>query len=557
MQIKDKKQTCFALIGVFIVFFACIGIIRLSNNISYSSKMAYYDLNWNIIINERNYGKHGLSSFVFPPLERNSIITMTASAPELQNDGYTNLELEIDDCAVEVFHNQKCVLSKSMSRYLKHKYIGSGLLNVPLVGLKHGDTIKIKLYVNENNAFKWLRPVRFTSMTDCFANYVRENLFIFVCNIFLLVFGLIGSILSFVLWTYRKQAMSLLVLAQLVFWSSICIFCKHRFVQFFSLNFALNTIVAYFALEIALICVFLLYYLCFANEEIVKKIYKIVIRILSVVFIAFWILHYTDVWHLAKQIVIIRGFLIFLGVYGFSVSCAIIIIKPLEKCVSALGFLLLCIFFIYDYVYYFVFFVTMGSFAFNRNNWFVFGVISLTVCIIIYFVFQLVSSAVENVGTHVDEQSKSVDFVTNVLTRDAIIEKFKHFESLDKSYAVVAIDFLNMPDVSTKAGAEAFYEAISFFAGLIKHVFGIVSEIGRISNTGFIVLSTEITEKRLQQMLLVFQNILNSNNKHDKSMTVLTGTAFSYEMKDSDCHALYSLALQRRSVLGSEKHSKK
>ena len=272
MQIKDKKQTCFALIGVFIVFFACIGIIRLSNNISYSSKMAYYDLNWNIIINERNYGKHGLSSFVFPPLERNSIITMTASAPELQNDGYTNLELEIDDCAVEVFHNQKCVLSKNMSRYLKHKYIGSGLLNVPLVGLKHGDTIKIKLYVNESNAFKWLRPVRFTSMTDCFANYVRENLFIFVCDIFLLVFGLIGSILSFVLWTYRKQAMSLLVLAQLVFWSSICIFCKHRFVQFFSLNFALNTIVAYISLEIALICVFLLYYLCFANEEIVRKI---------------------------------------------------------------------------------------------------------------------------------------------------------------------------------------------------------------------------------------------------------------------------------------------
>ena len=277
--------------------------------------------------------------------------------------------------------------------------------------------------------------------------------------------------------------------------------------------------------------------------------------VLTVIFSTLWVLHFTNVWHLSGQIVCLRVLLIIIGVYGFTVSCCIIIVKPLVKCISALGFFLLSIFFLYDYVYYFVFFMTMGSVAFNRNNWYVFGIISLSVCIIVNFIFELVNSATEDIGTHVIEQSRSVDFVTDVLTREAIVEKFSHFEKLNKNYTLVSFDFLNMPDVSTKAGAESFYESIAFFAGLIKHVFGIVSEIGRVSNTGFIVLSSEISEKRLQQMLLVFQNIMNSDTNHGKDVSVMIGSAFSSELKECTCHALYLLAQQRRALLSVSRRS--
>ena len=549
MQIKDPKSTCFAFIGVFVVVFACIGILRLSRNIASVESLSYYDLDWNVFINEKNSGRHRLSTFVFPKLERGTVIQLFSTAPELQNIDYINLEFEVDDCGVEVFQNDSCVFRQNMERFKNHIYIGSGLLNIPLVGLQHGDKLQINLYVNENNAFKMLKPVKFTPLSKSFVNYIRQNLFIFSCNAFLLILGLIGSILSFAFWTYRKQALSLLVLSHMVLWSSMCLFCKHRFVQFFSLNFAFNTVLAYVSLEIALACIFLLYYLCFANTQLIKNIYRIIMWILTVFFATLWILHYTNVWHLSAQIVYLRALLIVIGVYGFTVSCCIIIVKPLVKCISALGFFLLSIFFLYDYVYYFVFFMTMGSVAFNRNNWYVFGIISLSVCIIVNFIFELVNSATEDIGTHVIEQSRSVDFVTDVLTREAIVEKFSHFEKLNKNYTLISFDFLNMPDVSTKTGAEAFYEAISFFAGLIKHVFGIVSEIGRISDTGFIVLSSEISEKRLQQMLLVFQNIMNSDTKHGKDVSVMIGSAFSYEIKDGGCYELYSLAQQRRAVL--------
>jgi len=555
VQIKDQKKTCFALIGIFLVISLCIGILRLSHNISYTSRLTYYDLDWEITINNRNYGKHRFSSFEFPPFERDSVIELVSTAPDLKKMEYTDLQIEIDDCAIEIYQDDDCVFSQNKERFKEHKYIGSGLLNVPLVNLKRGEAIKIILYANEKNAFKRLHPVKFTSLSDSYAVYVKQNFFIFVCLAFLLVLGLIGTILSFTLWTYKKQAMSLLVLAQLVFWSSMCLFCKHRFVQFFSMNFAFNTILAYVSLEIALICVFLLYYLSFANDDLIKKIYKIAIRWITILFTVLWILHFTDIWHLSKQIVCIRAFLIILGIYGFSVSCCILVLEPFVKGISALGFFLLCIFFIYDYLYYFVFFLTMGSFAFNRNNWFIFGIISLGVCIIIDFIFQLVNSATEDADIYVTEQSRSIDFVTGVLTRDAIIEKFKYFEKLNKNYTLVSFDFLNMPETSTKNGAETFYESISFLSGLIKHVFGIVSEIGRISDTGFIILSSEISEKRLQQMLLVFQNILNSDNNHNKDISVLVGSAFSNELKDCNCYSLYSLAQQRRSVLALNKRN--
>lgn len=562
MQIKDPKSTCFALIGVFVVVFACIGILRLSRNISSAANLSYYDLDWNIIINEKIseennekqrlstfYGKQRLSSFVFPELKRDTVIQLFSVAPEFQDIDYINMEFEIDDCGVEVFKNNECVFRQNMERFKNHKYIGSGLLNIPLVNLEHGDKLQINLYVNENNAFSMLKPVKFAPMSKSSVNYVRQNLFTFICNAFLLILGMIGFLLSFAFWTYRRKAMSLLVLSHLVFWSSMCLFCKHRFVQFFSLNFALNTELAYASLEISLTCVFLLYYLCFANTDLIRKIYKIAMWVLMVFFSTLWILHFTNVWHLSGQIVYLRALLIILGIYGFAVSCCIIIVKPLVKSVSALGFFLLCIFFLYDYVYYFVFFMTMGSFAFNRNNWFVFGIISLGVCLIIDFIFQLVNSAAEDIGTHVVEQSRSVDFVTDVLTREAIVEKFSYFEKSNKNYTLISFDFINMPDVSTKAGAESFYDSIAFFAGLIKHVFGIVSEIGRISNSSFIVLSSEISEKRLQQMLLVFQSILNSDDKYGKDVSIMVGSAFSNEIKESSCYSLYSLAQQRRYVL--------
>ena len=555
MQIKDPKKTCFAFVGVFVVVFACIGILRLSRNISSVANLSYYDLDWNIFINDKNCGRQRLSTFVFPQLERGTVIQMFSTAPELQNIDYINLELEVDDCGVEVFRNDSCVFRQNMERYKSHKYIGSGLLNIPLVDLMHGDKLQINLYVNERNAFKTLKPVKFTPLSKSFVNYIRQNLFIFSCNAFLLILGLIGSILSFAFWTYRRQALSLLVLSHIVLWSSLCLFCKHRFVQFFSLNFAFNTVLAYASLEVALSCMFLLYYLCFANTQLVKNIYKAVMWVLTVIFSTLWVLHFTNVWHLSGQIVCLRVLLIIIGVYGFTVSCCIIIVKPLVKCISALGFFLLSIFFLYDYVYYFVFFMTMGSVAFNRNNWYVFGIISLSVCIIVNFIFELVNSATEDIGTHVIEQSRSVDFVTDVLTREAIVEKFSHFEKLNKNYTLVSFDFLNMPDVSTKAGAESFYESIAFFAGLIKHVFGIVSEIGRVSNTGFIVLSSEISEKRLQQMLLVFQNIMNSDTNHGKDVSVMIGSAFSSELKECTCHALYLLAQQRRALLSVSRRS--
>ena len=555
MQIKDPKKTCFAFVGVFVVVFACIGILRLSRNISSVANLSYYDLDWNIFINDKNCGRQRLSTFVFPQLERGTVIQMFSTAPELQNIDYINLELEVDDCGVEVFRNDSCVFRQNMERYKSHKYIGSGLLNIPLVDLMHGDKLQINLYVNERNAFKTLKPVKFTPLSKSFVNYIRQNLFIFSCNAFLLILGLIGSILSFAFWTYRRQALSLLVLSHIVLWSSLCLFCKHRFVQFFSLNFAFNTVLAYASLEVALSCMFLLYYLCFANTQLVKNIYKAVMWVLTVIFSTLWVLHFTNVWHLSGQIVCLRVLLIIIGVYGFTVSCCIIIVKPLVKCISALGFFLLSIFFLYDYVYYFVFFMTMGSVAFNRNNWYVFGIISLSVCIIVNFIFELVNSATEDIGTHVIEQSRSVDFVTDELTREAIVEKFSHFEKLNKNYTLVSFDFLNMPDVSTKAGAESFYESIAFFAGLIKHVFGIVSEIGRVSNTGFIVLSSEISEKRLQQMLLVFQNIMNSDTNHGKDVSVMIGSAFSSELKECTCHALYLLAQQRRALLSVSRRS--
>lgn len=555
MQIKDPKKTCFAFVGVFVVVFACIGILRLSRNISSVANLSYYDLDWNIFINDKNCGRQRLSTFVFPQLERGTVIQMFSTSPELQNIDYINLELEVDDCGVEVFRNDSCVFRQNMERYKSHKYIGSGLLNIPLVDLMHGDKLQINLYVNERNAFKTLKPVKFTPLSKSFVNYIRQNLFIFSCNAFLLILGLIGSILSFAFWTYRRQALSLLVLSHIVLWSSLCLFCKHRFVQFFSLNFAFNTVLAYASLEVALSCMFLLYYLCFANTQLVKNIYKAVMWVLTVIFSTLWVLHFTNVWHLSGQIVCLRVLLIIIGVYGFTVSCCIIIVKPLVKCISALGFFLLSIFFLYDYVYYFVFFMTMGSVAFNRNNWYVFGIISLSVCIIVNFIFELVNSATEDIGTHVIEQSRSVDFVTDVLTREAIVEKFSHFEKLNKNYTLVSFDFLNMPDVSTKAGAESFYESIAFFAGLIKHVFGIVSEIGRVSNTGFIVLSSEISEKRLQQMLLVFQNIMNSDTNHGKDVSVMIGSAFSSELKECTCHALYLLAQQRRALLSVSRRS--
>ena len=555
MQIKDPKKTCFALIGVFVVSFACIGILRLASNIAFTANLSSYDLDWNIFIDNKDYGRQRLSTFVFPHMKRGTTIQLLSTAPELPDIDYMNLELEINDCGVEVFRGGTCILRQNMDRFKNHIYIGSGLLNIPFVKLEHGEPLQINLYVNETNAFKMISPIKFTPVSSSFVMYVRQNLFIFICNAFLLILGMVGSILSFTLWTYRKQAMSLLVMAQIVFWSSLCLFCKHRFIQFFSLNFALNTELAYASLEVSLSCVILLYYLCFANSSVVKMIYKIVMWILTLVFISFWVLHFTNVWHLSGQIFYLRALLIFLGVYGFAVSCCIIIIKPLVKCISALGFFLLCIFFLYDYVYYFVFLMTMGSFAFNRNNWYVFGIISLSVCVIIDFLFQLVNSATEDVDSYIIKQSRSVDFVTDVLTREAIIEKFNFFEKSNKNYTLISFDFLNLPDVSTKAGAESFYASISFFAGLIKHVFGIVSDVGRISNTGFIVLSSEISEKRLQQMLLVFQNILNSDTNHSKDVTVMVGSAYSYEAKESNCYTLYSLAQQRRFVLNLNKRS--
>ncbi|MBO4759430.1 MAG: hypothetical protein J5505_05165, partial [Spirochaetaceae bacterium] len=101
MQIKDPKKTCFALIGVFVVSFACIGILRLSRNIAFTADFSSYDLDWNVFIDNKDYGRQRLSTFVFPHLKRGTTIQLVSTAPELPDIDYMNLELEINDCGVE------------------------------------------------------------------------------------------------------------------------------------------------------------------------------------------------------------------------------------------------------------------------------------------------------------------------------------------------------------------------------------------------------------------------------------------------------------------------
>lgn len=505
---------------------------------------------WNIKINEKDYGINRLSTFIFPAMQTGSVIELTSNVPELKNMRYPNLQLEIRDCAIKIFRKNIWVYEKNMDHLKNQNFIGKGILNVPLRDLKSGEEIQIIFYTNEKNAFSKLKPVKFIPLSDAFSSYVVQNIFIFVCIAFLFVLGLTGFALSLKFWVYRKKALTLFVLTQLVFWSSIWLFCKHYFIQFFSLDFALNSVIRFFSLEIVLICNSLLYYLCFTHSEKKRKFLKIFIKCMIVVFILLWILHFTNFFHLSRHDPFIYFFTVVIVFFSFINVCYELLKKPLLDSIPAVGFFLLYLLFLFDFICYFVFYLNIGTFAYNRNTWFAVGIVSLSVSIIVDFIFQLAWSAAEDIDNFVVEESRSIDFVTNVLTRESLMSKFSDYEKSKKNFAIVYFEFVNMPEVTTEIGAKTFYKTISFFSGLINHVFGIVGDIGRVSNTSFVVISTVLSEKRLQQLLSTFQNIFNSdNNQQDKNISVLIGSAFSYEISDCNCRSLYVMARERRAVM--------
>ncbi len=549
MQIKEPKSTFFAVLSVFIVFLLCISFMRLSVIISNPSVLYDLDSCLNIKINDTDYGKQKLSKFVFPSLKAGSVVTVSTVVPDICKVEYPELQMEISDAAVKVFNDGNCVYEQYMDRFSERDFIGSGVLSVPLSDFKSGDVIDIEFFVNEKNAFMQLKPFQVIPASKKFSCYIKDNLFVFICIAFMFVLGLVGSVLCFSFWIYKRKAIELLTLAQLLLWASVYLICDHGFVQYFSLDFAVNTTVKIIALIIALFSILTLYYFCFGQNNNNQKILNIFIKCLLGVTAVLLILHFTGICHFSRQMVIFRILIGLIAFYGLFNAGYILYKEPFEKCISAVGILLLLIFFSFDYFCFFIFYVVVGTSAFIHNIWFAVGIVCLFVCILIDFIMQLVKSVSKDFDNIVDENSKSIDFLTDVLNRDALMQKFSEIEKLKKNYVLITLDIVNTADVSTKAGAELFNETVVFFANVINHVFSIVGDIGRISNAGFVILSSEITERRLQQLLLVFQDIINADSsKFDNNVSVLIGSAFSSEIQDENCRALYSLAHGRRAV---------
>lgn len=536
----------------FKYFWLVYTLLSIATIIIYADKLLTKDMNkqdvtilnnnWTITINDKTYENVALDNFKFDALDKGDTVIMETTLPKNLKYKNTALTYYVRQSTIKMYVDNNGFYYYGQDRVQLGKTVGAGIQIIDFPDNMGGKNLRIHLTVTEDNAFSGFDPIKLSEWDASYKSIISENRLALFTSSFLVVFGVVATIVTIFGVMYSRRYARILLLSSFSIFMGFWTLCFHDIHIIFPIPTYSASLLEYMMLLLAPIPI--LGYLLGIVIELKNKptliafniIYAIQI-LLSTVTIT---LHTTDTVHAAallpyQQILLILHTLFFIYIFIRGRK------NPGKHSVIYIaGLLLILICFIYD----------IGIYAVNRYLGLqldqIKGVSSLGIIIFLgVLIIDLAHEVSKSIiAKHEKEQlikRAYTDNLTQINNRTFCSEYMAALDSQKKPhYTIINLDLNNLKITNDTLGHAEGDRLLVSASQVISEAFSTSGIIGRMGGDEFIAIIPSIDSAMIDNLMDKFQNLMTEAN-----VSIAYGIAYSSEFKNPTTKLVYDLADDR------------
>ncbi len=483
---------------------------------------------WTIQFNSDVHYDVSLKRFRFPYVNEGDYVIMTYTVQESDLRDYADpmIRFASSYSVVDVFLNYDHVYSYGHEKQHQGKNVGMGGHLAPISGYKAGDKIRIFFKVVEPWAFNEIQPVYLSDGRENPWKVFFNRPLIVAENFFLIFFALVLCVASVVRMTFRKEIWSFLLIAMILFWTTIMMLYHNGVILLVSDVFPLNSYIHYFSGCSVYLTTTLLFIGSLKGKERKRERHNLIgFYSFYVVFILVsLILDLTSVLHIGK----VRMVLLYLTMPEMGYITWIVFAnmnrRKGQNRIMSIGYLVMSFFFLFGMLRYMTVPFYIPSSVYNSATTLGTGALLFSLLGIIDRL--LVNDKNEYIEEMREtyEKPEDADYLTGVFTEKKYKERITQLEKEhDHDFCVLLLNYVG----------EFKDDRVLKFATLISRVFGYYGSVCRVKSSLFAIVAPDISEMKIQQLLNSFmQNVIYENNNYKGDQDGRISYTFGYAFRN-------------------------
>lgn len=521
----------------------------LSRDYDEVSKHVSLNDNWEIEMNSTIYQNVSLDDFQVDKVQKGDRITMQTMLPKDWDITQGALRLHIRQSAVKMYIDDELMYEYGQDRVAQNKTVGSGFQFIKFPEQYKGKTLKIELYVAEDDAFIKFDSIRIYEWENAYRALVTENRIPMFFGSFLVIFGLsILVITMFAILMSRKYAKIFCISL-----FSICVglwtLCYYNVVLVYSIPLYTVSLMEYMVLYLTPLPI--LIYMHDNVKKFKNKVFRALYWVLLIVQLAFDVvfitLHTMDILHCAAvlkyfQILIVCELLYFTFVLLWNLKSS----KRIDR-LYLIGMLVVAGCVGHDLASYYCNRYQRNSFL-SIKGISAIGVMILIFILIYTFYLNITEKMMKEAERNSLIKSAYTDELTQLSNRRYCSEYMTKIDNeADSDYAVICFDLNNLKIINDTYGHAKGDILIKSGAEVISETFGTHGVVGRMGGDEFIAILITDSKEDMDEWIEEFIANLKRKNQEEPelNLSISYGYALSYEVEEKNVEKIYQIADDR------------
>ncbi len=508
------------------------------------------DTGWDVIADGMRYEDVVLSETKFDSLGKGDLLVLTTTFPSENIISNPVMRVWSVHSIIDVYLDDVLVYSHGREHYEQNRLVGYGVHFIRLPEDYAGMKVRIEYIGTENNSFDKVSTIQIDNASYRMYKQMKEAVNVLGLAFFLIVFGIVGMIVAFVMGTsYFMRTMAISVFSYLVgVWS----LCSGNLISFVMSDISKKTYIEYCSLFFLVLPFLFYFYERMENGEYpkaVKMYYKILLVGQTIFTISSYILQTIGIMSFPTLLPFVYGFM------GLTVVYLILLFGSDYKRTGKINVSVSASFIVASAIIaieIFNYAMLKNTYNFEANEYNT-GIL-IGAVLMVFSLFRDFSNRISEALAKEAQQKMLLkmayaDGLTGLANRRKCDDELEELVEKRKSFAVISLDLNSLKQMNDTYGHETGDAAIKAFADILHNVFsdeGCV--VGRMGGDEFMViipdLKKEVIEKRLSEMR---SRMLRYNKKGGVvQLNTAYGYAFSHECNvQEDVHAVYNLADER------------
>ena len=512
------------------------------------SECVLLDDAWDITINEDSFQNVLLTDFHFPAVGKGDTITMQRTLPSDWGLVEGVLRFYVRHDAVRMYVDEELIYEYGYDRLDKNQTLGSGYQFIKFPNEYQGKQLRIQLVTAEDDVFTKFDSVRLYEWENAYRVLITENRLPLFCGSFLILFGLIVSVITIVALFFSTKYIRLFCISLFAICMGLWSLSYYNVMLIFAIPLYSISLINYLVLYLAPIPLIIYIYEEVKNLKYksLKVFYWIYFATeLLAVFVAIT-LHTFNLVHLAgmfkyMQIIMLVGLLFFLLVLIMNLNNS-----RYEGKLSVVGLLIVIACVAYDMLGY-----NAGRY-FGKDYFNLRGVTSsgimMFICILfVSFYIEMTQKMMEQKERDFLIKSAYTDELTRLHNRRYCMEYMNKLrEERNFKYTVICFDLNNLKTVNDTYGHAKGDVLIRSAAEVIAETFESYGVVARMGGDEFVAVIGTADEEKLASLMKEFVQNIDRKNRviKDLNMSIAYGYA-SGSQSDSDIEKVYQAADDR------------